>query len=129
MVDSWEAQFQRDIIEAMTAYGRRASMAGGYDLKVGAVSEVGSGKPHDPEKQRLAEIIVRLNDLCGAEAGDDDKLQFANGIADRNERDEAMMAQVGSHSEDLVTHGLFPKRGTTPCSATSATTRNSAYRC
>jgi len=27
------------------------------------ISEVGSGKPHDPEKQRLAEIIDRLNDI------------------------------------------------------------------
>lgn len=132
MANSREALSQRDIIEAITAYAWEVGIAAGYDLKVGAVSEVGSGKPHDPEKQRLAEIIDRLNDLCGAEVGDDDKLHFANGIADRNERDErdeAMMAQVGSHSEDLVTHGLLPKKVTTPCSTPSATTRNSACRC
>lgn len=41
---------------------------------------MGSGKTHDPEKQRLAEIITRLKDLYGAEASDDDKLHFANGI-------------------------------------------------
>jgi type I restriction enzyme, R subunit len=36
--------------------------AGGeYGLQ--PLSDVGSGKPHDPEKQRLAEIIDRLNDL------------------------------------------------------------------
>ena len=83
---------------------------GGYGIS--PVSEVGSGKPHDPEKQRLAEIIERLNDLYGAEVSDDDKLHFANGIADRIERDEAVMAQVRSHSEDQVMHGLFPKKVT-----------------
>ncbi|MDH2291569.1 hypothetical protein QD172_09945 [Cobetia sp. 10Alg 146] len=62
------------------------------------VSEVGSGKHHDLEKQRLNEIIDRLTDLCGAEVSDDDKLRFANGIADRIERNEAVMAQVRNHS-------------------------------
>ena len=82
------------------------------DYGLTPVSEVGSGKPHDPEKQRLAEIIDRLNDLYGAEVSDDDKLHFANGIADRIERDEAVMAQVRNHSEGQVMHGLFPKRVT-----------------
>ncbi|ERS81824.1 type I restriction endonuclease subunit R [Halomonas sp. PBN3] len=82
------------------------------DYGLNPVSEVGSGKPHDPEKQRLAEIIDRLNDLYGAEVSDDDKLHFANGIADRIERDEAVMAQVRNHSEDQVMHGLFPKKVT-----------------
>ncbi|WP_199283860.1 hypothetical protein [Halomonas sp. A40-4] len=112
MANTREALFQRDIIEAITAYVWEVGIAVGYDLKVGAVGEVGSGKPHDPEKQRLAEIIDRLNDLYGAEVSDDDKLHFANGIADRIERDEAVMAQVRSHSEDQVMHGLFPKRVT-----------------
>ncbi|MBA2780070.1 type I restriction endonuclease subunit R [Billgrantia kenyensis] len=88
----------------------RLEVAEGSPLK--PVSDVGSGKPHDPEKQRLAEIIDRLNDLYGAEVSDDDKLHFANGIADRIERDEAVMAQVRNHSEDQVMHGLFPKKVT-----------------
>ncbi|SEL16171.1 type I restriction endonuclease subunit R [Ectothiorhodospira marina] len=83
---------------------------GDYGLK--PVSEVGSGKPHDPEKQRLDEIIERLNDLYGAEVSDDDKLHFANGIADRIERDASVMAQVRSHSEAQVMHGLFPRKVT-----------------
>ncbi|WP_299237060.1 type I restriction endonuclease [uncultured Halomonas sp.] len=82
------------------------------DYGLTPVSEVGSGKPHDPEKQRLNEIIDRLNDLYGAEVSDDDKLHFANGIADRIERDEAVMAQVRNHSQDQVMHGLFPKKVT-----------------
>lgn len=35
------------------------------------VSEVGSGKPHAPEKQRLTEIIDRLNEIFGASATDE----------------------------------------------------------
>lgn len=77
-----------------------------------SVSDVRSGKPHDLEKQRLAEIIDRLNDLYGAEVSDDDKLHFASGIADRIERDAAVMTQVRNYSEDQVMHGLFPKKVT-----------------
>lgn len=83
---------------------------GDYGLK--PITDVGSGKPYDPEKQRLSEIIERLNELFGAEVSDDDKLQYANGIADRIERDEDVMEQVRSHSPEQVMHGLFPKRVT-----------------
>lgn len=82
--------------------------AGEYTLKPG--SEVGSGKPHDPEKRRLSEIIEALNDIFGAEVSDDDQLQFLTGIAQRISRQEDVMAQVNNHSVDQVMHGLFPKR-------------------
>ena len=132
MAGSWEALFQWSITKAMSAGGWEyvswlelphyrliereeerllLEVAGeGYGLT--SVNDVRSGKPHDAEKQRLAEIIDRLNDLYGAEVSDDDKLHFANGIADRIERDEAVMAQVRNHSEDQVMHGLFPKKVT-----------------
>ncbi|HAN29658.1 MAG TPA: hypothetical protein DCP75_18415, partial [Haliea salexigens] len=41
-----------------------------------------------------------------------DKLHFANGIADRIERDDEVMAQIRNHPTDQVMHGLFPKRVT-----------------
>ena len=81
---------------------------GEYTLKPG--SDVGSGKPHDPEKKRLSEIIEALNDIFGAEVSDDDQLQFLTGIAQRISRQEDVMAQVKNHSVDQVMHGLFPKR-------------------
>lgn len=74
------------------------------------ITGVGSGKPHDPEKKRLSEIIETLNDLFGAEVSDEDQLHFANGIADRVRRDESVMAQIDNHSTEQVMHGLFPKR-------------------
>ncbi|EJM73374.1 type I restriction endonuclease subunit R [Pseudomonas sp. GM55] len=81
---------------------------GEYTLKPG--SDVGSGKPHDPEKKRLSEIIEALNDIFGADVSDDDQLQFLTGIAQRISRQEDVMAQVNNHSVDQVMHGLFPKR-------------------
>lgn len=87
---------------------RLAEEAGEYRLD--PASEVGSGKPHDPEKKRLSEIIAALNDLFGAEVTDENKLTFANGIAARLGNDEALMAQVNSHSPEQVMHGTFHKR-------------------
>nr|WP_314492108.1 DEAD/DEAH box helicase family protein [uncultured Pseudomonas sp.] len=81
---------------------------GVYALKPG--SDVGSGKPHDPEKKRLSEIIEALNGIFGAEVSDDDQLQFLTGIAQRISRQEDVMAQVNNHSVEQVMHGLFPKR-------------------
>ena len=81
---------------------------GEYTLKPG--SDVGSGKPHDPEKKLLSEIIEALNDIFGAEVSDDDQLQFLTGIAQRISRQEDVMAQVNNHSADQVMHGLLPKR-------------------
>ena len=58
----------------------------------------------------MSKIIEKLNDIFGAEVSDEDQLHFANGIADRVRRDEAVMAQVDGHSPDQVMHGLLPKR-------------------
>ncbi|MBR9880916.1 MAG: hypothetical protein GYB17_15620 [Gammaproteobacteria bacterium] len=76
MANSGEAQFSWDITKAISVLG------------LTSVSDGRSGKPHDPEKQRLAEII------------------------DRIERNEAVMAQVRSHSEDQVMQGLLPNKVT-----------------
>lgn len=87
---------------------RLSEEEGEYTLKPG--SDVGSGKPHNPEKKRLSEIIEALNDIFGAEVSDDDQLQFLTGIAQRISRQEDVMAQVNNHSVEQVMHGLFPKR-------------------
>ena len=79
-------------------------------------SDIGSGKPHDPEKKRLSEIIEALNDLFGAEVSDEDQVQFLNTIADRISRQDDVMAQVNNHDQKQVMHGLFPKRSFLRCS-------------
>ncbi|HBO7922208.1 TPA: type I restriction endonuclease subunit R, partial [Pseudomonas aeruginosa] len=80
------------------------------DYGLDPATGLGSGKPHDPEKKRLSEIIEALNDIFGAEVSDDDQLQFLTGIANRISRQEDVMAQVNNHSVEQVMHGLFPKR-------------------
>ncbi|WP_299313504.1 type I restriction endonuclease, partial [uncultured Halomonas sp.] len=85
-------------------------VAEGNPLKPG--TDIGSGKPFDPEKQRLAEIIDRLNEIFGSETRDEDQLHYAQGIAKRLQRDDALMAQVDQHDEAQVMHGLFPKKVT-----------------
>ena len=108
-VDVGELQLSHYRLSKRAEHQLRLSEEGGtYGLKPG--SDVGSGKPHDPEKKRLSEIIEALNDIFGAEVSDDDQLQFLTGIAQRISRQEDVMAQVNSHSVDQVMHGLFPKR-------------------
>lgn len=74
------------------------------------ITGVGSGTAHDAEKRLLAEIIEALNELFGAEVHDDDKLHYANGIADVIRRDEDVMVEVRNHPPQQVMHGLLPKR-------------------
>ena len=108
-VDVGELQLSHYRLSKRAEHQLRLSEEDGeYTLKPG--SDVGSGKPHDPEKKRLSEIIEALNDIFGAEVSDDDQLQFLTGIAQRISRQEDVMAQVNSHSVEQVMHGLFPKR-------------------
>ncbi|MCF7545484.1 type I restriction endonuclease subunit R [Pseudomonas petrae] len=108
-VDVGELQLSHYRLSKRAEHQLRLSEENGeYTLKPG--SDVGSGKPHDPEKKRLSEIIEALNDIFGAEVSDDDQLQFLAGIAQRISRQDDVMAQVHNHSAEQVMHGLFPKR-------------------
>ena len=86
---------------------RLGEQQGDYGLD--PVSEVGSGKPRDPDKQRLAEIIERLNELFGTGVDDRDQLQFADNLADRMSRDAGVVDQIRSHTPEQVMHGRFPR--------------------
>lgn len=108
-VDVGELQLTHYRLSKRAEHQLRLSEEGGeYTLKPG--SDVGSGKPRDPEKKRLSEIIDALNDIFGAEVSDEDQLHFLTGIAERISRQEDVMAQVNNHSVDQVMHGLLPKR-------------------
>ena len=89
---------------------RLSENQGEYALQPG--KDIGSGKAHDPEKQRLSAVIEALNDLFGAEVSDEDQVQFLNVIAQRISRQDDVMAQVKNHNTEQVMHGLFPKRVT-----------------
>ncbi|WP_324731846.1 type I restriction endonuclease subunit R [Pseudomonas paeninsulae] len=108
-VDVGELQLSHYRLSKRAEHQLRLSEEDG-DYSLDPASAVGSGKPHDPEKKRLSEIIEALNDIFGAEVSDDDQLQFLTGIAQRISRQEDVMAQVNNHSVEQVMHGLFPKR-------------------
>ncbi|MBX9763299.1 MAG: DEAD/DEAH box helicase family protein [Pseudomonadaceae bacterium] len=108
-VDIGELQLTHYRLSKQAEHRLRLSEEDG-DYSLDPASAVGSGKPHDPEKKRLSEIIEALNDIFGAEVSDDDQLQFLTGIANRISRQEDVMAQVNNHSVEQVMHGLFPKR-------------------
>lgn len=108
-VDVGELQLSHYRLSKRAEHQLRLNEEGG-ELTLKPGSDVGSGKPHDPEKKRLSEIIEALNDIFGAEVSDDDQLQFLTGIAQRISRQGDVMAQVNNHSVDQVMHGLFPKR-------------------
>ncbi|UVO17492.1 type I restriction endonuclease subunit R [Stutzerimonas stutzeri] len=108
-VDVGELQLTHYRLSKRAEHQLRLSEEGGdYTLKPG--SDVGSGKPHDPEKKRLSEIIEALNEIFGADTHEDDQLHFAAGITERLSRQDDLMAQVNNHSIDQVMHGLLPKR-------------------
>lgn len=74
-----------------------------------SITGVGIGKPHDPyaEKKRLSKSLKRLT-ICLVM-----KTSFTSPMALLIEfvgGDEAVMAQVESHSTEQVMHGWFPKR-------------------
>ncbi|KAB7627752.1 type I restriction endonuclease subunit R [Alkalilimnicola sp. S0819] len=77
-----------------------------YQLK--PTSELGSGRPHDPHKERLAEIIARMNELFGAETTDGDKLRWLKSLTGKVTENEAVMAQLANNSDEQVWHGDYP---------------------
>ncbi|SEP19526.1 type I restriction endonuclease subunit R [Aquisalimonas asiatica] len=82
---------------------------GEYTLK--PVSDVGSGKAHDPETRRLSEIIESLNEIFGSDIREDDQLHYAKGLAGRLEREESVMTQVLNNDPNQIMRGsLFSQR-------------------
>ena len=78
-----------------------------YGLKPG--TEAGTRKPRDPRKERLQEIIERLNELFGAEVDDEDKLQWAQNLADRVRRNDEVMQQARTNTQDQMMRGRYPQ--------------------
>ncbi len=108
-VDVGELQLTHYRLSKQAEVSMRLNEAeGDYTLKPG--SDIGSGKPHDPEKKRLSEIIEALNELFGGDASDEFQLHYVKGIAQELGAQEDVMAQVNNHTPEQIMHGLFPNR-------------------
>lgn len=109
VIDTSDIELERYRVTKQKEHELRLAEDGG-EYGLDPITGVGSGKAHDPEKQRLSEVIDALNEIFGADTSDEDQLHFAKGIAERVSRDEDVMSQVNNHSAEQVMHGLFPKR-------------------
>ncbi|OOZ45824.1 restriction endonuclease subunit R [Solemya velum gill symbiont] len=69
----------------------------------------GGGQPHDPEKETLAEIIARLNDLFAGEGlSDKDRLNYLHTIKDKVLENGAVVTQIENNTPEQVMLGDFP---------------------
>jgi len=70
---------------------------------------VGGGQPHDPEKESLAEIIARLNELFAGESlTDSDRLNYLRTIKDKVLENSAVVSQLENNTPDQIMLGDFP---------------------
>jgi len=71
--------------------------------------ETGSGTGHDPDKESLAKIIQRLNELFAGEGlTDKDKLHYLHAIKGKVLQNEAVVSQLENNTPDQVMLGDFP---------------------
>jgi len=80
------------------------------DYRLSGETETGTGAGHEPEKEALAEIIARLNELFGAEQWTDrDRLNYLNTVKDKVMENSAVVAQIEANdSPEQVMLGDFP---------------------
>lgn len=80
---------------------------GDYRLQPG--EGLGSGKPHEPEKEPLSQIIARLNDLFADEnKTDGDRLSYLNTIKTKVLENDRVVQQIENNSPDQVLLGDYP---------------------
>lgn len=80
---------------------------GDYQLK--GTDGLGSGKPHNPEKEALSAIIARLNELFAGESlTDKDKLNYMHTIKDKVLENTKVLQQIESNTPDQVMIGDYP---------------------
>ena len=70
----------------------------------------GGGQARDPEKETLAEIIARLNELFAGEGlSDADRLNYLRTIKDKVMENSAVVAQLENNTPEQVMLGDFPE--------------------
>jgi type I restriction enzyme R subunit len=67
------------------------------------------GTAREQEKEELAEIVKRLNELFGADTTDQDKVSWFHSVKEKVKENEPVMAQVRRNPQEQVLHGDFPR--------------------
>lgn len=71
------------------------------------LTEIGSGKAHDPEYAFLSEVVVQMNSLFEGELTDADLLNYAHHVRDKMLENEALEEQARNNSKDQFALGDF----------------------
>jgi len=80
---------------------------GTYQLK--PVTELGSGQARVPQKEKLADLIERLNELFGADTTDSDKLQWFETLKRKVTENQGVMEQIQANPREQIMHGDYPQ--------------------
>ena len=79
------------------------------DYRLAGADGLGSGTARDPEKETLAAIIERLNELfAGEDLTDKDRLNYMNTIKDKVLENKTVVQQMQSNTPDQVMLGDYP---------------------
>ncbi len=82
---------------------------GDVDTRLKPTDGVGTGAPHDAEKEALSAIITRLNELfAGDGLTDKDRLNYMHTIKDKVLENTKVVQQIDSNTPDQVMLGDYP---------------------
>lgn len=82
--------------------GKQAIKLGQYleEYKLQPITDLGSGKAHDPESAMLAEIIQKMNDLFEGDLTDNDLLALANHVGGLMMESEMLAEQAAANTKE-----------------------------
>ncbi len=81
--------------------GKQAlALPGGEYPKLEPMTEAGSREVRDPMRERLDEIIARVNDLFGGEATENDKLVYVNHVKGKLLESDVPVQQASSNTKE-----------------------------
>ncbi|GAA0683311.1 DEAD/DEAH box helicase family protein [Marinobacterium maritimum] len=99
----------------MSHYNLREKRTQDLKLKDGegkyltGITGLGTGKPKEPEKDLLSQILEKMNELYGNETTEGDKLDWLQGMVSKISENENVVDQLRHNSDDAVMNGDFPK--------------------
>jgi type I restriction enzyme R subunit len=76
------------------------ALPGGEFPKLDPMTEAGSREIRDPLRERLDEIIARVNDLFGGDATENDKLVYVNHVKGKLLESDVLVQQASSNTKE-----------------------------
>lgn len=83
--------------------------AGGEVPYLVPITENGQRDPKDAHKAYLAELVAKLNNVCGSEITDTDKVALAVHVSEKLRSDAVVMAQVANNTKEQAMKANLPQ--------------------